>query len=139
MFAFRKIPIYRGARKKYNEVFMSRNEPINRNELAERLDNDFELFKELAELFFDDSASLTGRIKEAIDAGDMEGLRKNVHTLKGAVSNFSADGAYDAAFELETAGRNKNTGGLAEKLSTLKTEIETVILDMKSMIEKGSF
>lgn len=118
---------------------MSRNEPINRNELAERLDNDFELFIEVAELFFDDSASLTGKIKEAINAGDMEGLKKNAHTLKGAVSNFSADGAYNAAFELETAGRDKNTEGLTEKLSRLETEIEAVILDMKAMIKKGSF
>jgi HPt (histidine-containing phosphotransfer) domain-containing protein len=122
-----------------SEEFMSRNEPINRNELAERLDNDFELFIEVAELFFDDSASLTGKIKEAINAGDMEGLKKNAHTLKGAVSNFSADGAYNAAFELETAGRDKNTEGLTEKLSRLETEIEAVILDMKAMIKKGSF
>lgn len=118
---------------------MSRNEPIDRAELAERLDSDFDLFRELADLFFDDSASLMGRIKSSIDSGDMEGLRKNSHTLKGAVSNFSAQGAYDAAFELETAGRNSNTDGLAGKYSSLENEIRAVVLDMKSMLEKGSF
>lgn len=118
---------------------MSRNEPINRAELAERLDSDFDLFRELTDLFFDDSASLMGRIKNSIDAGDMEGLRKNAHTLKGAVSNFSAQGAYDASFELETAGKTECKDGLAEKYSALEREIESVILDMKSMLEKGSF
>ena len=118
---------------------MSRNEPINRHELAERLDNDFELFRVLTDLFFDDSALLMSRIKDSIDSGDMEGLRKNSHTLKGAVSNFSAQGAYDAAFDLETAGRTAHTSGLAEKYHTLEKEIEYVILDMKSILEKGSF
>lgn len=118
---------------------MSRNEPINRPELSERLDGDFDLFRELTDLFFDDSASLISRIKNSIDSGDMEGLRKNAHTLKGAVSNFSAQGAYEAAFELETAGRNNCADGLAEKLAALENEIQAVILDMKSIIEKGSF
>lgn len=118
---------------------MSRNEPINRPELSERLDGDFDLFRELTGLFFDDSAALLGRIKNSIDSGDMEGLRKNAHTLKDAVSNFSAQGAYDAAFELETAGRNSITEGLAAKYASLEDEIEAVIADMKSILEKGSF
>ncbi|HPS57565.1 MAG TPA: Hpt domain-containing protein [Spirochaetota bacterium] len=118
---------------------MSRNEPINRSELAERLDSDFDLFRELTDLFIDDSASLMGRIKNSIDSGDMESLRKNAHTLKGAVSNFSAQGAYDAAFELETAGRNSCIDGLADKYTALENEIQAVIQDMKSILEKGSF
>lgn len=118
---------------------MSRNEPINRPELAERLDSDFDLFRELTDLFIDDSASLMDRIKKAIDSGDMEGLRKNAHTLKGAVSNFSAQGAYDAAYELETSGKNSIVDGLAGKYAALEDEIQAVIEDMKAILKKGSF
>lgn len=118
---------------------MSRNEAINRDELEERLDSDFELFKELAVLFFDDSAVLLNKIKDSITANDMEALRKTAHTIKGAVSNFSAQGAYDAAYELETAGRNCNSDGITGKLGRLESEISSVINDMKSMLEKGSF
>lgn len=118
---------------------MSRNEVINKTELSERLDNDYELFRELVSLFFDDSALLINKIKTCIEAGDMEGLRKNAHTLKGAVSNFSAQGAYDAAYALETVGKNCITEGISEKLKRLESEIEAVVLDMKSMLEKGSF
>lgn len=118
---------------------MSRKDVINWQELEERLDSDFDLFKELTALFFDDSAILLNKIKNCIAAGDMEGLRKTAHTLKGAVSNFSAQGAYDAAYELETAGKNGNTDAIEDKLRTLESEIQSVIVDMKSMLEKGSF
>jgi len=118
---------------------MGQNEAINREELSERLDGDFELFRELAALFFDDSASLIDKIRVCIEADDMEGLRKNSHTLKGAVSNFSAQGAYDASYELEMAGKNSDRSNMAEKLDRLRNEINLVIADMKSMIDKGSF
>ncbi len=118
---------------------MSRSEAINRQELSERLDNDFDLFKELTVLFFDDSVTLMNRIKASIDSGDMEGLRKNSHTLKGAVSNFSAQGAYDASFVLESSARDSISDGLTEKYQVLENEIKAVIDDMKSIIDKGSF
>jgi len=37
---------------------MANNEIINRKELIDRLDKDFQLFTELAELFFVDSISI---------------------------------------------------------------------------------
>ena len=112
---------------------------INVMDLAERVDNDFELFIELSELFFEDSVSLLNKISDSIKKGDPDALRKSAHTLKGAVSNFSAQRAYDAAYELELTGKNNEMGNAYENFNSLKVEIDLVINEMKSMIEKGSF
>lgn len=112
---------------------------LNIPELAERLDGDFDLFVELSELFFEDSSVLLNKIEDSIERNDSEALRKSAHTLKGAVSNFSAQRAYDAAYELEISGKDSVFENAGEKLNLLKNEIADVINAMKSLVENGSF
>jgi len=118
---------------------MNGNNTLNIPELEERLDSDFELFIELSELFFEDSLSLMNKIEDSIEKKDSDALRKSAHTLKGAVSNFSAQRAYDAAYELEIAGKDKIFENSAEKLALLKSEIAEVNNAMKLLVTKGSF
>ncbi len=108
-------------------------------ELIERLDNDFELYLELLDLFINDSASLISRIENAIINRDSEALRKAAHTLKGAVANFSAPAAYDAASILEKTGKSKELTNAEAQFLKLKTEIDSVIKEMKKISQKGSF
>lgn len=108
-------------------------------ELIERLDNDFELYTELLDLFIDDSASLISQIENAINNRDPEALRKTAHTLKGAVANFSAPAAYKAASILEQIGINKELTNAGAQFLKLKTEIDSVIKEMKKIAQKGSF
>lgn len=112
---------------------------INVPELIERLDNDFELYLELLELFTTDSASIISRIENAIINRDSEALRKAAHTLKGAVANFSAPAAYEAASILEQTGRNGELANADDQFLKLKTEIDSVIKEMKKISQKGSF
>jgi len=114
-------------------------EIINRAELAERLDRDFSLFSELTDLFFDDSLSLLKKIEDSINKKDSDSLRKTAHTLKGAVANFSAPRAYEAAFTLETLGKENRMSEAEEKLLILKKEIENLSAEMKSILKQGSF
>lgn len=118
---------------------MAANEIINRAELEERLDRDFSLFAELTDLFFDDSLSLLKKIEDSITRKDSDSLRKTAHTLKGAVANFSAPRAYDAAFALETAGRENRLEDAEEKFNLLKKEIDNLSEEMKSILKQGSF
>ena len=118
---------------------MNGNNVLNIPELEERLDGDFELFVELSELFFEDSSVLLNKIEESIKDNNSDTLRKSAHTLKGAVSNFSAQKAYEAAYELELAGKEKKMEGAPEKLTTLKNAITEVINEMKNLVSRKSF
>ncbi len=111
---------------------------INRKELSERLDGDMDLFRELAELFIEDSQKLLNTIKEAIDNKDSEKLRKYAHTIKGSVSNFSAPEAYEAAYELENIGRNNELEKAGEGYSLLLSKIDEAREAMKLLIKEDT-
>ncbi len=99
---------------------------INREELAERLDHDMNLYRELVELFLNDSVKLLERINEAIINNDAQGLQKAAHTLKGSVSNFSAFRAREIALQLEYLGRDKNLNESSRIFQILDDEITNV-------------
>jgi two-component system sensor histidine kinase/response regulator len=97
---------------------------INRDSLRERLEGDFGLFVELAELFARESPNLLAAVEDAIKSKNGEKIGKSAHTIKGAIANFSADKAYQAAFALEKIGKEGNLDKTKEALVNLKNEID---------------
>ena len=72
----------------------------------ERLGGDEDLLKEVAGLFLQEYPELVSQIREAIDQNDAHKLERSAHSLKGSVSNFGSDAAWEAALELEKMGRS---------------------------------
>ena len=105
---------------------MGSSDIINREELRERLDNDMELFIELVDIFVTDSSKLIKNIGDAIKKSDSDSIGKTAHTLKGAVSNFSAVKAYESALSLEKIGKNNEIDKAPDAFEILKTEVETL-------------
>lgn len=85
-----------------------------------RLDNDRELLVEIAELFLKEAPRLLRQIREALDDGDAERVRRAAHTLKGTVTNFGAAATRQKAGELEKVAE----GDDLEEAATLFPEIE---------------
>jgi two-component system, sensor histidine kinase and response regulator len=108
---------------------------INRKALNDRLDGDFDLLKELAELFLSDSPKLLDAIKEAILSKSAEKIGKSAHTIKGAVANFSADKAYNAALELEKLGKNNEMDKIDAAYAHLAEEIDNMRAALKLLVE----
>lgn len=108
---------------------------INRKALNDRLDGDFDLLKELAELFFSDSPKLLDAIKDGIRNKSGEKIGKSAHTIKGAVANFSAEKAYNAALELEKIGKNNELDKIDEAYALLSGEIDNMKAALKLLIE----
>jgi two-component system, sensor histidine kinase and response regulator len=71
----------------------------------ERLGGDEELLREVAGLFLEEYPLLMDEIRAAAAAGDSDALQRAAHSMKGSVSNFGAEGVYQAAFDLERKGR----------------------------------
>jgi HPt (histidine-containing phosphotransfer) domain-containing protein len=71
----------------------------------ERLGGDEELLREVAKLFLEEYPQLMREIRMAADNRDPDALQRAAHSMKGSVSNFGADGVYQAAFALEMVGR----------------------------------
>ena len=111
---------------------------INRDDLRERLDGDMDLYCELVDIFLEDSDVLLSAIEDAIKAKDSEKVGKNAHTIKGAVSNFSAQKAFEAALALEKIGKNDEFDKIPAAFERLKKEIETAKEAMKLLKEEDA-
>ena len=85
----------------------------------DRLGGDEELLQEVARLFLDEYPSMLSAIEKAVLANDPIQVERSAHSLKGSVSNFGADGAYEAALQLERMGRVGNLAGAREAYVTL--------------------
>ena len=111
----------------------ARATPIDREEMMACVGGDEELFRELVELFVSDYPGHLGRIREAVNDGDADGLERAAHTLKGAVGNFAAKTVFQTALDLENMGRNGEFEGALERCAALEDEIVSLCIDLKSV------
>jgi HPt (histidine-containing phosphotransfer) domain-containing protein len=72
--------------------------------LLARVAGDRQLLAEISRLFVDDAPAYLERIRQALDRGNAEELRRAAHALKGAAANFEADAVVEAARTLEDMG-----------------------------------
>ncbi len=70
-----------------------------------RLGDDAQLVADISRLFIEDAPDHLRQIRAALDGRDGEALRRAAHTFKGAIANFGAQAAVDAARTLEDIGR----------------------------------
>jgi HPt (histidine-containing phosphotransfer) domain-containing protein len=99
-------------------------EPVfDRNMILARVEGDKELLREIIGLFFDEIPGLLSAIQESITRHDARALERAAHTLKGAVSNFGAKSACDAALQLEAIGRGGDFTHSEEAYAGLEKEV----------------
>ena len=91
-----------------------------------RVGGDVELLKEVVELFLEDYPSTFERIKSAIANRDAKALEHHAHSLKGSVSTFGANRAFEAAFALEKQGRGGDLTGAQNGLLELEQALEAL-------------
>jgi HPt (histidine-containing phosphotransfer) domain-containing protein len=71
----------------------------------------------------EESPRLLEQIRQAVADSDPAALRVAAHTLKGAIRYFGPGRAYEAAFQLETMGRDQDLAHAEEALVVLEGEI----------------
>jgi len=100
------------------------DEVIDRAAALARVDGEIEFLMELIELFLEDCPKILSEMQTALARLDGQALAAAAHTMKGAVGNFSARAAADAALRLETLARNGNLTQAQEAYAALEREIE---------------
>ena len=99
------------------------DEPIDVNQLLDRIDDDRALLGELVELFRADYPDRLLAAQKAIDAQSPTELERTGHTLKGALGNLSAKQATALALELEVMGKTCDLSKAQSTLDQLTHEI----------------
>lgn len=100
------------------------------------LEGDAELLAEIAGLFIANHAQSLSEIRAAIMRQDRHGPERAAHTLKGAVANFAAQSAVDAAWTLEQMGRAGELATSEKAWTTLDAEIARLIPALVVLVEE---
>jgi len=87
------------------------------------VENDLGLLQELVEIFFAECPGLLAQIRAGVMDSNPETVERSAHTLKGALSNFGALRACEAARELEIRSREARLEDAAELCSRLDAEV----------------
>jgi len=92
----------------------------------DRVGGDADLLKELASIFIEDYPRQVRLIEQAIAAADWKTAEREAHGLKGAVANFGAVHAMEAARKLEFAAREGRHGELPLLFDQVNRELACV-------------
>jgi two-component system sensor histidine kinase/response regulator len=106
-------------------------------EALRRLGEDRPLLRELVEVFLDECPRLLDTIRNAIAKKDAVRLRIAAHGLKGAIDNFVAPAAYEAALRLEMIGRDGNLAEAEQACSRLEKEIDRLVPALGELYQRA--
>jgi two-component system sensor histidine kinase/response regulator len=105
----------------------------NKAEALGRIGGDEELLQELCHIFLEESPKLLQKLRQAVAAGDCDGVMRAAHSLKGESSYLGAGGTSQAARQLEEMGRSKDLSRASESFDVLQREMAGLHLQLKAL------
>ncbi|MBE0695850.1 MAG: response regulator, partial [Anaerolineaceae bacterium] len=108
---------------------------LNEAELLQRLMNDRELVIDIVAAFMEDAPRLIAALKKYAAAGDMEGVHRYGHTLKGASANLSAGQIRQIAYEIEILGAGDSLAGM----ETLLARVDQAYAKFKAEVTRRGY
>jgi CheY-like chemotaxis protein len=104
--------------------------------LLERVGGDRSALRRLVRLFLSDAPKLMVRIRHAIEGSEARALQAAAHALKGAVSNFAAPVAVEAAQQLQRMGEAGDIVGARGAFAPLERELERVNAALSALVSE---
>jgi len=96
-------------------------------------DGDSALLNELLKMFANQAPASLEKLRSAVEMKDAPAIERAAHTVKGAVSNFGADAAVQAALKLEVMGRHGDLEHAGEALRSVEQEIRRVLAAIETL------
>lgn len=96
-----------------------------------------DLAMETIRSFISTLPALIAAIDQAIQSGKARDLELSAHTLKGAASNFYAEGSKRLAWQLEKIGHEGRTNGAEPIFMELKIELDRLSAALSSLVNSA--
>jgi two-component system, sensor histidine kinase and response regulator len=106
---------------------------FDKDEALKRVGGSESMLQELAQLFRLECPKQMAEIWQQKAVGDLPGLARAAHTLKGSVGIFAAQPAFDAALRIEKMARTGDTSDFDEAWADLQRETDR----LSSAFERG--
>jgi len=102
------------------------------DQMIARLGGDEELAGQLVTLFIGECPRMMAHVREGVEQGAPDVVRRAAHAFKGSVSNFTTGGPAVTALVLETMGRDGRLDEAAATLSRLEHEVEVLLSQLRA-------
>ena len=99
----------------------------------EQVGGDREILKEIIDIYCEEYPKQLSQIQQAIDKNDTATVGEVAHTIKGAVGNFGAIAAFEAALCLEKIGKSGELSKAMSAFSELKEKLEQLERELKKI------
>ena len=99
---------------------------FDRAALLERMMNDAELVQSVIEDFLRDTPRQIATLREYLDAGNVSGVERQAHTIKGTSATVSGETLRAVAFAMEQAAKAGNLDGVRALLPELDAQYDRV-------------
>jgi HPt (histidine-containing phosphotransfer) domain-containing protein len=106
------------------------------DQMIARLGGDEELTRQLVTLFLSECPRMMAQVRDSVEQGSADVIRRAAHAFKGSVSNFSTDGPTVTAFELESLGRDGTIAGAPALLAQLEREVDSLLDQLRAFEAK---
>jgi HPt (histidine-containing phosphotransfer) domain-containing protein len=101
-------------------------------QMIDRLGGDEELARQLVTLFLDECPRMMDEVRESVEQGTPDLVRRAAHAFKGSVSNFITGGPTATAFALETIGRDGRIAEARSVLARLEREVDSLLAQLRA-------
>jgi HPt (histidine-containing phosphotransfer) domain-containing protein len=101
-------------------------------QMIDRLGGDEELARQLVTLFLDECPRMMAEVRESVEQGTPDLVRRAAHAFKGSVSNFITGGPTATAFALETIGRDGRIAEARSVLARLEREVDSLLAQLRA-------
>jgi two-component system, sensor histidine kinase and response regulator len=109
---------------------------VEKKALLESMENDAEFLKTLIGIFLADYPRMLAAIRAGVDAHDPHEVMSASHALRGSISVFGAKSAVEAAWILESMGKQEKVEGLNEALCVLEREMALVLFALEGIAKE---
>jgi HPt (histidine-containing phosphotransfer) domain-containing protein len=106
--------------------------------MIERIGGDDELARQLVSLFLVESPKMLSALRESIDGGTADAIRRAAHAFKGSVANFIDGGPVATALEIEMCGRQGSLDAVPGLFARLEREVAELVSGMRSFESEGA-
>ena len=120
---------------KFSEEKTGKKSSFNLEKLRKRLIGDEKVIKEICRSFLKDVEIRLQALEKEMKEEDLEEVVCQVHAIKGASGNISADFLYEIALEMEKAGRRENLEKVKNMLPQLKKEFSLLESKIRAFLE----
>ena len=96
---------------------------LDKEALLNAFEQDWDLFKDVVDMFITDYPAMMNTIQEALKTKDSATLKRTAHSLKGMLRNFQAETAAQNSLKLEEMGRQGEFDGSDKVFKVLAGEI----------------